>query len=441
MFSIVDHFNYAKEKGQKAIAAFEAYVVGDHKERTNEGENARQHLVLFAKNSEGYRKLSYLCSIGCTDGFYYRPRIDDKLIESVGPSGMIASSACIGGRIPQLILNNQIEKAEETILYYKKLFEDFYLEIQPTMDPEQVTVNQEIIKLARKLEIPLIATSDYHYAEKEHSLTHEVLLAMQSGKLLSDPNRWKFPGNTFYIASRKQMEEMFNSNGHEVLPKDAIKESLDNTIRLANSCEFDLETDKHYLPNINIPIDNEEFINWHKQKYGGINNEKINDDYLRYLCIKGLKSKNLTDKEYKDRLDYELRVIGEMGFNDYFLIYYDIIKYCSDSSIPVGPGRGCFSPDNIVSIEDTVKKIQDFKGGEIVKGHDEKEHKTLWTYEYDCDEEVINLETEDNKSIKGCTKDHEIYAIKKENWDKGIRTPQWYKADDLDEGDMIAALD
>lgn len=440
MFSIVDHFKYAKEKGQKAIAAFEAYVVDNHKEKIN-GEH-RQHLVLYAKNQEGYKKLSYLCSIGSTDGFYYRPRIDEDLLKQVGPSGIIASSACIAGKIPQYIINNQLDKALETASYYKSLFEDFYLEIQPTIEKSQVVVNQGIIQLAKKLNIPLLATSDFHYAEPEHAKTHDVLLAVQSGKLLSDPNRWTFPGDTFYIASREQMEGMFNCNGHETLPKDSIKEALDNTVRLANSCEFDLELGKHYLPSINIPIENEEFINWHKGKNNGqMNNETVNFDYLRYLCIKELKQKKMVDKEYRDRLEHELNVINDMGFNDYFLIYYDIMKYCREANIPYGPGRGCARKGETVELIDgTLKKIEDFQGKEIVRGHDEKDHKVLWTYKYDCDEEIVTLETENNKSIT-MTKDHKVYAIKKEDWDKGIRIPQWYPMDELNEGDYFAELD
>jgi len=441
MFSIVDHFNYAKEKGQKAIAGFEAYVVNNHKEKSNENGNNRQHLVLIAKNAEGYRKLSFLCSKGCTDGFYYRPRIDDELIKLVGPSGLIGSSACIAGRIPQYIINDQMDKAEEAVLHYKSLFEDFYLEIQPTMEKSQVKVNQGIIALSRKLNIPLLATSDFHYINREDAKTHDVLLCLQTGKLLSDPDRWSFPGDTFFICSRKEMEELFNHNGHEILPKDAIKEACDNTVKLANSCNFELESGVHYLPKINIPLECEKFVNWHKSKNNGeINQDTLSADYLRYLCIISLKAKGLTGKQYQDRLDYELKVINDMGFNDYFLIYYDIMKFCREESIPYGVGRGCFSPDNIVITKDSKKLIKDVKPGDIVRGHDEKEHEVLFTYEYDCDEEIVNIKVENNKNIK-CTKDHKMYAIKQEDWEKGIRTPKWYPADELNEGDMIAELE
>jgi DNA polymerase-3 subunit alpha len=437
MFSIVDHFLYTKEIGHKAIAAFEAYVVSNHKERTNEGENARQHLLLIAKNKEGYKKLSYWCSVGATDGFYYRPRIDDEVMAKTGGKDVIACSACLGGRIPQYILNDEMDKAEEAALYYKNFFEEFYLEIQPTIEPEQVKINMGLLELSRKLNIPMVATSDAHYLLREHSVSHDVLLCMQSQKLLSDPNRWRFPGDTYFVASRKDMEEMFDCNGHEVFPKDELEKALDNTVKIAQACTFELETDKHYLPNISIPIDDEKFITWHKKT----GKSDINANYLRYLCITGLKSKGLTDKVYRERLDYELNVINDMGFNDYFLIYYDIMEFCRKANIPYGPGRGCFIEDSPVKLVDgTTKLIQNVLTGDIVVGHDEKPHKVVTTFEYDCNEEIVSLKTKNNKSITS-TKDHKVYAIKKDDFEKGIREPQWYAADDLNPGDYIAELD
>lgn len=173
MFSIADHFQYAEAKGQKAIAAFEAYVVNDHKvknkeEAKGESEMKRQHLVMLAKNNEGYKKLCKMCSIGTTEGFYYRPRIDDKVITDIGTEGLIATSACLAGRIPQRILKDDIEGATKWAIYYYKLFNgEFYLEIQPTMEQSQVKVNLGIIEIHKKTGIPIVATTDYHYLRKE----------------------------------------------------------------------------------------------------------------------------------------------------------------------------------------------------------------------------------------------------------------------------------
>ena len=146
-------------------------------------------------------------------------------------------------------------------------------------------------------------------------------------------------------------------------------------------------------------------------------------------------------KEYRDRINMELDVIKDMGFVDYFLIYEDIIRYCKEADIPVGPGRGCFTPDNIVKLANNKKKlINEIKKGDKVKGHTEEEKEVLTTFEYDCDEEITNLQTDNGKQIK-CTKDHKIFAIKEEDWNKGIRKPQWYSADELKEGDLIADLE
>lgn len=441
MFSLVDHFTYAKQKGQKAICAFEAYVVNNHKDKTNEkttdGEdNRRQHLLLIAKNEEGYKKISYWCSVGCTDGFYYRPRIDHEIMEKTGGKGVIATSACIGGKIPKYILKGEMDKAREAALYYKNFFDEFYLEIQPTMESLQPKVNMGLLQLSKELDIPLVATTDSHYTYRKDSATHDVLLCMQSGKELSDPNRWRFPGDTFFIASRKEMEEMFNCNGHEIFPKDELKKALDNSVKIANSCEFDLQLDTHYLPNINIPIEDVEFKRWHDKKGGN-----INKNYLKYLCIKGLKKKGLTEQAYRERLEHEIEVIDSMGFNDYFLIYYDIMRFCEESNIAVGPGRGCFLPNNIVQLANGTKKyIQDIQLNDVVIGHDEVPNKVLLTYEYDCNEEIIDFATENNKKIN-CTTDHKIYAIKEEDFNRGIREPKWYKADELNEGDYICELD
>ena len=435
MFALYDHYTYAKSVGQKPITGFEAYVVSDMAERTNEGENARCHLLLLAKNKEGYKKLSYWCSMGCTDGFYYKPRIDEKLMEATGGKDIVATSACLGGLIPQLLLTGKYEEAKEKALYYKNLFENFYLEIQPTLEPDQGKLNHLLLKLSKDTGIELVATTDSHYTNREDAATHEILLCMQTQKKLKEPH-WKFTGDTYYIASRKDMEEMFDHPMHKDFPKDELCKALDNTVIIADMCNFDLEIGKTYLPKVQIPIEDKEFFKFHEKKGGN-----INQNYLRYLSIKSLKNKGLTSKEYRDRLDMELKVINSMGFTDYFLIYEDICRYCKEADIPVGPGRGCFPPNNIVQLADGTKKyIQDVQLNDVVIGHDGVPNKVLLTYEYDCDEEIIDFEIENNKKIN-CTRDHKIFAIKEKDFNNGIREPKWYKADELTEGDYIVELD
>ena len=343
MYSVVDHFQYAESKGQKAIAGFEPYVVRDHKikdksEAQSESENKREHLIMLAKDNEGYKRMSKICSVGTTEGFYYRPRIDDKVIADIGTEGIIGMSACIGGRISQRILRDDMEGAEKWAIHYYKLFKgEFYLEIQPTNDPVQVKVNLGLIELHKKLGIPIVATPDFHYARPEDAESHDALLAVQSRSLINDPNRWKFPGDTFYVMNREEMTRLFNTNGHEKLDQKVVELAMDTTVEIADKCNVSFNWGKHYLPKIDPPAGNKEFENWStKRKTDG----STSADYLRYLCIKGLKSFGKTSKEYRDRLDYELKVINDMGFPDYFLIFWDIMKFCRENDIPVGPARG-----------------------------------------------------------------------------------------------------
>lgn len=236
--------------------------------------------------------------------------------------------------------------------------------------------------------------------------------------------------------SRDEILQSFKRNGHEVLDQKIVELAVDTTVDVANQCNIEMELGKHYLPKIESPKDNKEFTQWANQKPDGLSSE----NYLRYLCIKGLKDRNKTSKEYRERLDYELGIINQMGFPDYFLIMADIMEFCRNNNVPYGPARGCFTENNEVVLSNGKnKKINEVNLGDIIVGHDEKEHEVINTLEYECDEEITQLEI-DNKIIE-CTNDHEIYAIKKEDWDKGIRKPKWYKANELNEKDYIAEIE
>lgn len=261
---------------------------------------------------------------------------------------------------------------------------------------------------------------------------------MQTQKKFNDPNRWRFTGDTYFIMNGQDMREAFTWGEHNKFPKDMLEIAIKNTCKIADDCNFELETGKVYLPKINIDLSKEEaFMRFHEKRKGDLNN-----DYLRYLCIKGLKEKGLTSQKYKDRLNMELKTIEEMGFCDYFLIYYDICRYCrEEGNIAYSYGRGCFEKDSEIYLADgTKKKIQDIKESDVVISHDEKEHEVLTTFEYDCDEKLLDIKTESNKNLK-LTKDHKVYGIKKEDFDKGVREPQWYPADELNEGDYLCELD
>ena len=497
-YIIPDHFKEANKQGQHAIAGVELYTVKDHMLKgKDEGETEngakRNHFLLLAKNKTGYQKMCRILSKGYTEGFYYRPRVDNGIMEEyLDPDGkesdVIGSSACLAGILAQSILKGDIETAEKFAKYYYKLFGgNFYLEIQPTQTYEQYVVNKELLDMSKRLSIPMIATTDAHYLKKEDKKTHDVLLCLQSHSLISDPNRWSFPGNTYYIMNKEELcsyfkreyryklikkkntkknatseftyeyvhdydgikfsdpEKTINNfvsvekEGHfsyADLNQEQIEEAIAETENVAKQCTFDIEFGKHYLPKIKIPVENEKFSNWrsHLKKQG-----KPNEDYLKYLCITGLKAKGLTSKKYRDRLQYELNIINGMDFPDYFLIYYDIAKFCHDNNIPFGPGRGCFVPNELVKTDNTTKNIQDVQIGDKVYCHDELLHDVMAKHEYDVDEDLVSLSCNDEK-IDGVTKDHKIYAIKKEDFDKGIREPKWYSAKDLSIGDYVCEL-
>ena len=258
---------------------------------------------------------------------------------------------------------------------------------------------------------------------------------------MNDPNRWKFTGDTYYVMSREEIEASFKRNGHEVLDQKVVELAIDTSVEIADKCNVNLRWDQHFLPKVPVPSDP---IYENKIKKAKIKNPEFNpnsETFLKHICQEGLKNKNKTSKDYLDRLNYELSVINDMGFPDYFLIVWDIMKFCHDNDIPVGPARGCASRDEKVQLADgTIKKIQDVSIGDMVIGHDEIPRKVIDTLQYDCNEELVTLEVESNKSLT-MTKDHKVYAIKKEDFEKGIREPQWYAMDDLDEGDYMCELE
>ena len=400
----------------------------------------------------------------------------------------VAVHNCLAGEIPQYIMEGNIEKAREIAKFYEKMFHgNFYLEIQPMESYEQYIVNKELISMSKELSIPIIATTDAHYLNYEDKVTHDVLLCLQSSSLISDANRWKFPGNSYYVMSKDEITDFFTrsysyklikrrntkknatsefryeyihdydgdkfeypdkaiadfvsvekegSFSYSDLDQVAIANAIAETENVADKCNFNVELGKHYLPKINIPVENVEFQNWRNKLK---NKQKDNEDYLKFLCIRGLKNLGLTDEVYRKRLQYELGIINSMEFPDYFLIYEDIARFCKESNIPLGPGRGCFLKNSNVTTQTKSKQIQDIEIGEKVYCHDELLHTVVAKHEYDVDEDIVSFEI-GNKKIDGTTKDHKIYAIKKEDFDKGIRNPQWYKAQELSEGDYICEL-
>ncbi len=316
MYGAIDFYKACKAEGVKPIIGCEVYVAPRTRFDKESGiDNKYNHLILLAKNNQGYKNLSKLVSIGFVEGYYYKPRIDLEVLEKYH-EGLICLSACLAGSVNQALLNGNTEKAEEIALWHKKVFgKDYYIEIQNNGLQEQVLANQKLIQLARKLDIPLVATNDAHYLKKEDAYNHEVLLCIQTGKRMSDPDRMRFETDELYIKSPEEMIEYFSN----------FPDAIENTVKIANECNVEFEFGHTILPNYDVPA---EFATHY--------------DYLKKLCDDGIKQRygENPSQEIIDREAYELSVIEKMGFVDYFLIVWDYIHFAKENGIPVGPGRG-----------------------------------------------------------------------------------------------------
>ena len=316
MFGAIDFYKACKANGVKPIIGCEVYVAPrGRKDKEPKIDEKYNHLILLAKNNEGYKNLAKLVSLGFIEGFYYKPRIDKEILEKYH-EGIICLSACLAGEVNQAILNNNIEEAKKVALWFKNLFgEDYYLEVQNNGIKEQVLVNQKLVDLSRELNIPLVATNDAHYLKKEDAYNHEVLLCIQTGKKMTDEDRMRFDTDELYVKSPEEMIEYFKN----------IPEAIENTVKIAEKCNVEFEFGHTILPNYDVP-----------EQYS------THYDYLESLTQAGLAKRygqNIT-KEIQDRAEYELSVIKKMGYVDYFLIVWDYINYAKTHNIPVGPGRG-----------------------------------------------------------------------------------------------------
>ena len=316
MFGAIDFYKACKANGVKPIIGCEVYVAPrGRKDKEPKIDEKYNHLILLAKNNEGYKNLAKLVSLGFIEGFYYKPRIDKEILEKYH-EGIICLSACLAGEVNQAILNNNIEEAKKVALWFKNLFgEDYYLEVQNNGIKEQVLVNQKLVELSKELNIPLVATNDAHYLKKEDAYNHEVLLCIQTGKKMTDEDRMRFDTDELYVKSPEEMIEYFKN----------IPEAIENTVKIAEKCNVEFEFGHTILPNYDVP-----------EQYS------THYDYLESLTQAGLAKRygqNIT-KEIQDRAQYELSVIKKMGYVDYFLIVWDYINYAKTHNIPVGPGRG-----------------------------------------------------------------------------------------------------
>ena len=323
MYGVIDFYRAARAEGINPILGCEVYVAPNSrfdKELTG-GEDRYYHLVLLAENNTGYANLMKIVSKGFTEGYYYKPRVDMEVLNKYH-EGIIALSACLAGEVQRYIVKGMPEEARKAARKYEACFGkgNYFLELQDHGIPEQKTVNTELLRMSRELDIPLVATNDVHYTYAEDADSHDILLCLQTGKKLQDEDRMRYEGGQYFVKSEEEMKGLFPY----------AWEAVENTQRIADRCHVEIEFGVTKLPKYEVPA---EYDSW---------------GYLNYLCEKGLKERygdrNLpageTGQTLGERLEYELGVIRKMGYVDYFLIVWDFINYAKSNDIPVGPGRG-----------------------------------------------------------------------------------------------------
>ena len=356
MYGCVDFYKQAVENGIKPILGCEVYVAGKSMHIKNpDKENATYHLVLLVKNETGYRNLMKIVSEASIEGFYYKPRVDHDFLRAHS-EGIIALSACLGGEIQKYLLGDNYEKAKEAALLYKDIFkEGFYLELQNHGVEEQRRVNELNIKLAKELDIPLVATNDVHYINQKDSKAHDILMCIQTGKTVDDDNRRRYPSDQFYLKSPEEMWELFSY----------IPEAIENTNKIAEECNFDYKFHESKLPKFPLPEGEEPFEYLKATCYKGLIDrysefEQLRNSQLDYEKVNKIVDNSEKAKEYVDRLEYELGIIKQMGYVDYFLIVWDFIRYSNEKGIPTGPGRGS-AAGSIVAYTLGITKIDPIK--------------------------------------------------------------------------------
>jgi DNA polymerase-3 subunit alpha len=319
VFSAITFYKTAKKIGIKPIIGCEVYVAEGSrfdKKSKSKGGLGYNHFLLLAQNLEGYKNLMKLISLSYIEGFYYRPRVDDELLEKYN-RGLITTTACTKGKVQELAIKGKYEEAKKVASKYASVFPGrFYLEVQNHGMREESIWCDIAKKLSEELNIPRVATNDAHYALQEHWEAHDAHLCIGTGKELSDQNRMRYEPHEFWLKSQDEMAALFEND----------TEVLDNTLKIADECNLELELGKQYLPTFTIPKDTK---------------AKSADEYLTDLVYKGIRERydNITP-EIKKRVDYELEVIKNMGFTGYFLIVQDFVHYAKERNIPVGPGRG-----------------------------------------------------------------------------------------------------
>jgi len=369
MYGAIEFYEKAKKYNIKPIIGCEVYTAKRSRfDKEYRIDSNVGHLVLLAKNMKGYKNLIKIVSKAYTEGFYYKPRVDYELLEKYS-EGLICLSACISGDIPNLLINNDYKGAKNLAIKLNNIYgkDNFYLELQDNGVEQQNLINQQLITISKETSIPLVATNDAHYLNKEDADVHDVLLCIQTGKTVNDEDRMSFPSKEFYVKSQNEMYEVFENQ----------KSALTNTVKIANMCELEFEFNNLKLPSFSI--------------------EGVDDHYkfLKNMVYEGLKKRYENDlgKLHFDRADYELETINNLGYVDYFLIVNDFIQYAKDNDIMVGPGRGS-AAGSIVSYAIGITNIDPIKYDLLFERFLNKERITMPDIDIDFDYEnrqrVIN---------------------------------------------------
>lgn len=314
LYGVIDFYLAANKAGIKPIIGCEAYVINGELDQEHNKNDMRYHLILLAQNLQGYKNLIKLSSVSFIDGFYYKPRISKTLLAKHS-EGLICLSACVKGEIPSLLLNEREDEARETVNWFLEVFGDrFYIELQDHGLESEKTVSPQLIKLAKQMQVPLVLTNDCHYLHQDDREAHDILLCIQTGKNLSDPGRLRYNTNQLYFKSPQEMRQLFPDQ----------PEAYENTLKIAELIDLELKYDTFMLPAIETPPEFQDM-----------------GQYLRELVQAGAarKYKELTP-QIRERIDFELGVIHNMGFDGYFLVVKDIIDNARKQGVPVGPGRG-----------------------------------------------------------------------------------------------------
>ncbi|GAI64461.1 unnamed protein product, partial [marine sediment metagenome] len=308
MYGAIEFYLAAKEAGIKPIIGCEVYVAQDSRFSRSASDKNNYHLILLAKNQTGYRNLIQLTTKAHLESFYYKPRVDKELLQEYH-QGLIALSACVAGEVPRLILEGRFQEAKQAALWYKQTFGDFYLEIQRHPIPELEQINQGLISMSSELDIPLVATNDVHYVDQEDASAHDLLLCIGTNSSIHDDKRMKMAGDFFYLKPPSEMAELFKD----------IPQAMENTERIAGMCNLKLGFGRLYLPEIELP------------------EGKTADQFLADLCYEGLPQYYpQPTPEIEQRLSYELEVIKQTQFANYFLVVWDIISFAKKHNILFG---------------------------------------------------------------------------------------------------------